>query len=143
MRRTTLATTPSRQPSQRTVQFSIVFDRWRQCTPSFSTPHSVSAPYRCCPLLSRFEYIDMSGHIMCRPLFYPQNSLFPREDHWTPSNTWFLWPTGVKILNGILIGSAVFAGLTIVTARQTERQTTLLVTIGRIYACTDMRRNNC
>ena len=27
------------------------------CIPS-STPQSVSAPYRCCPLLSRFRYID-------------------------------------------------------------------------------------
>jgi len=38
---------------------------------------------------------------------------------WTPSNTWFLGPTQVLNPNGILIGSAVFAGLTSVTDRQT------------------------
>jgi len=30
---------------------------------------------------------------------------------WTPSNTWFLWPTRVQISNSISIGSAVFAQL--------------------------------
>ena len=35
---------------------------------------------------------------------------------WTPSNTWFSGPTRVLNLNGISIGSAVFAGLTSVTA---------------------------
>jgi len=38
---------------------SIVFARLRQCDPPSSTLQSVlSAPYRCCPLLSCFEYID-------------------------------------------------------------------------------------
>jgi len=37
---------------------------------------------------------------------------------WTPSNTWFLGPTRVHIPNDITIGSAVFAGLTVVTDRQ-------------------------
>jgi len=44
----------------------------------------------------------------------------------TPSNTCFLGPTGVHTPNGISIGSDVFAGLTIVTDRLTDRQTTLL-----------------
>jgi len=39
-----------------------------------------------------------------------------------PCNTWFPGPTRVLNPNGILIGSAIFAGLTSVT----ERQTTLL-----------------
>jgi len=51
-----------------------------------------------------------------------------------PSNTWFSGTTRVHNLNGISIGSAVFAGLTSVTdrqintqrSRQTEQQTTLL-----------------
>jgi len=42
------------------------------------------------------------------------------------SNTWFLWPTQVHNPNGISIGSFVFAGLTSVTDRPTDRQTTLL-----------------
>ena len=46
-----------------------------------------------------------------------------------------LGPTRVHKLNGILIGSAVFAGLTIVTNRPTDRETnhsTPSATIGRI-----------
>jgi len=42
------------------------------------------------------------------------------------SNTWFLRPTRVHNLKDISISSAVFAGLTIVTDRPTDRQTTLL-----------------
>jgi len=45
---------------------------------------------------------------------------------WTPSNAWFPGPTRVLNPNGISIGAAVFAGLTSVTDRQTDRQTTLL-----------------
>ena len=38
---------------------SIVFARLSQCSPPSSTLQSASsAPYRCCPLLSCFEYID-------------------------------------------------------------------------------------
>jgi len=43
-----------------------------------------------------------------------------------PSNTWFPGPTRVLNPNGIDIGAAFFAGLTSVTDRQTDRQTTLL-----------------
>jgi len=44
--------------------------------------------------------------------------------------------------NGISIGSAVFAGLTSMTDRPTDRATRS-VTIGRIYICsTAMRPNN-
>jgi len=35
-------------------------------------------------------------------------------------------PTGVKIPNGITIGSAVYAGITVVTDQQTDRRATLL-----------------
>ena len=42
----------------------------------------------------------------------------------TPSNTWFLGPTQVLNPNGISVGLAIFAGLTAVTDRQTERLTT-------------------
>jgi len=55
----------------------------------------------------------------------------------TPFNTGFLGPTRVHMPNGILIGSAVFAGLTIVTCRPTDRPTTdhatPSVTVGRIH----------
>ena len=61
----------------------------------------------------------------------------------SPSNTWFLGSTSTEVLNpnSISIGSAVFAGLTTVTDRQTDRQTTLLgsVTIDRIYVRSILR----
>jgi len=43
-----------------------------------------------------------------------------------PSNAWFFGPTHVLNPNGISIVSAVFAGLSNVTNRQTDGQTTLL-----------------
>jgi len=75
---------------------------------------------------------------MGRP-FPLQNCPFPWWI-WTPSNTWFPGPTQVLNPNGISIGSAVLAGLTSVTDRQTDQQkdrptdhATLSVTIDRIY----------
>ena len=63
-----------------------------------------------------------------------------------PSNTWSLGRSQVLDLNGISIGSAVFAGLTSVTDRPTDRQTdhaTRSLTIDRIYVrSTTMRSNN-
>ena len=63
------------------------------------------------------------------PCFYmglttPNIVPFPYEI-WTLSNTWFLGPLKSAPLNGISIASAVFAGLTNVTNRQTQphRQT--------------------
>jgi len=75
---------------------------------------------------------------------FPQNCAF---HGWilTPSSTWFLGPTWIHNPNSISVGSAIFAGLTIVTDRP-DRQTdhtTPSVTIGRIYICsTVMRPNN-
>jgi len=42
------------------------------------------------------------------------------------SNIWFLRLIRVLNPNGILIGTEIFAGLTIVTDTSTDRQTTLL-----------------
>jgi len=47
----------------------------------------------------------------------------PHGGTWTPSNTWFVGPTRVLNPNGILTGAAVFAGLTSVTDRATDRRT--------------------
>jgi len=62
------------------------------------------------------------------------------------SNTWFPGPTRVPNTNGISTGAAVFAGLTNVKDRQTDRPTdhaTRSVTIGRTYICsTAIRPNN-
>jgi len=58
---------------------------------------------------------------MGRP--FPEKKLpLPMGGSGFPSNTWFPGPSRVLNPNGILIGSAVFAGLTSVT----DRQTTLL-----------------
>jgi len=57
---------------------------------------------------------------------------------WTPSNTWFIGPTRVHNPNDITIVSAVFAGLTIVTDRQTNHASPSVI-IGRSTA---MRPNN-
>jgi len=60
-----------------------------------------------------------------------------------PSNTWFLGPTRVLHPNSISIGSAIFAGLTSVTDRETDHAT-CSVTISRIYVhSTAMWPNNC
>ena len=63
-----------------------------------------------------------------------------------PSNTWFPGPTRVPSQNGISISSAIFAGLSSVTDRQTDWPTdhaTQSVTIGRIYIhSTAMQPNN-
>jgi len=48
---------------------------------------------------------------------------FPLGGSEPPSNTWSLGPTQVLNPNGISIGSAIFAGLTSVTERQTDRLT--------------------
>jgi len=71
----------------------------------------------------------------------PSKLPLPKGGSGPPCNTWLLGLTGVLNPNGILIGAAVFAGLTSVT----DRQTTLLgrVTIGRIYVrSTAMQPNN-
>jgi len=54
------------------------------------------------------------------PPFRLQKLRLPMGRYGPPSNTWFLGPTGVHFPNGISIGSAVFAGLTIVTDRPTD-----------------------
>ena len=46
---------------------------------------------------------------------------------WTSSKWWFPGPTRVLNSNGISIGCAVFAGLTNVTDRQTDRPTDTLL----------------
>ena len=79
-------------------------------------------------------------------VFAPLNIIPSNVDIWIPSNTWFLGPTRVLNPNSIAIGSAVSAGLTIVTDRQTDRPTdhaTWSVMIGCIYVhSTAMWPNN-
>ena len=93
------------------------------CTLSNTPPQSASSPYRfCAPCLFTLS-ISTSRHVrhvLRRPLF--ALIIAPsRVGIWTPSNTWFLGPTEVHIPNGNSVGSAVFAGLTVVTDRPTDR----------------------
>ena len=69
-----------------------------------SSPHSVPILYNGTPL---------------SPLILP----LPMGGSGPPSNTWFPGPTRVHNPNGISIGPAVFAWLTSVTERQTDKQT--------------------
>ena len=82
---------PTTQTASRLVQASL--QRW---------PQSVPILYNGTPLPPSKLPIPMGR---CGPL----------------SNTWFLWLTPVLNPNGILIGWAVFAGLTTLTDRQTDR----------------------
>jgi len=60
------------------------------------------------------------------PILYNEQPLSPSSKLplprriWSPSNAWFLGPTRPHNSNGISIGSAVFAGFTTVTDRQTD-----------------------
>jgi len=63
--------------------------------------------------------------------FPPQNCPF-HGGSGLPSNTWFLGPSRVFNPNSTSIGSAISAGLTTVTDRQTDHATQS-VTIGHIY----------
>jgi len=58
------------------------------------------------------------------------------------SNTWYLGPMRVPKPNGISIGSTVFAGLTTVTDRQTDRPRYSVGNSRRIYACSTAMRPN-
>jgi len=77
-----------------------------------------------CRSVQPFLTAECSYFTMGRP--FPQNCPFPWGILTGPSNTWFPGPTRVLNPNGISIGSAVFAGLTCVTDRQADRQTTPL-----------------
>ena len=65
--------------------------------------------------------MDMSGHLMGQP-FSPSKLPLLVWESVSLSNTWFLGPTRVHIYqNGVSIGTAIFAGLTVVTDRLTDR----------------------
>ena len=77
--------------------------------------------------------------------FTAAHGRFNRIHHVAPTcntfNTCFLGPTRLHNPNGISIGSAVFAGLTIATDRKMDHATRYLI-IGRIYVRTAMRPIN-
>jgi len=92
------------------------------------TAHPSPEPKRHPYWFSRFCTDDCRVSLYCtmgRP-FSPQKFAPSHGVSGPPSNTWFPEPTQVLNPNGSSIGAAVFAGLTSVTDRQTDRQTTLL-----------------
>ena len=81
-------------------KWSKQFDKWPHCRRTwtvYSLYFTIGRPFP----LKIFP---------CRGVFGP------------PSNTRFLWPTRLHVTNDISIGSVVFAGLTIVTDRPTDRR---------------------
>jgi len=108
----------------------IAAERGRQVAPVPSPPYTwFLAPTTVQMLNDHFtRFCTAHGSVL---IFYnelpflPQNCPFPWE-HGPSSNTWFLGTIWAHNPNGISIGSAVFAGLTSVTDRQTDQQTTLL-----------------
>jgi len=87
------------------------------------TPQPKRDPYRFSRLCTGDRRVSLY-FTMGRP-FSPKNLPLPMGI-WTPSNTCFPGPTQVLNPNGSSIGAAVFEGLTSVTDRPTDRQTTLL-----------------
>jgi len=95
---------------------SIVFARWRQCAPPwptwFSVPNCISIGTAVfCTAHSRISLYFTTAAIFSLTVA-PLRGATVRD---RPSKTRFLVPTRVHIPNGISIGSAVFAGLTVVT----------------------------
>jgi len=94
---------------------SVIFARRRKCAPLSSIPKSGCALYYCCcPLLSRFEYINYWARPGLAPI---PLRIAPSCVNLNPCNKSFLRPTHIIVTNGLAIGSAIFAGLTIVTDR--------------------------
>jgi len=100
--------------------------------PAFSTPQSIPAPYLCCPLLSCFEYM----HCWTCPCLSWASPFSPSK---LPLHAWGSGPhlirgsfAAVHKLNSILIGSAIFAGLTVLQTDQQTDHATLFVAIGHI-----------
>jgi len=75
----------------------------------------------------RFSYFRTGDHRVSLYLYFTKVRPFPHQNcpfPWgsaPPSNTWFSKPTRVLNPNGISIASAVLAGLTSVTHRQTHK----------------------
>ena len=96
--------------------------------------------------------ISTTRHVLGQPLHTPQNCPFT-SGICTSSNTTFLGPTRVYTPNSTSIGSAIFAGFTIVTDWQSDWQTdqqapkdvfvcSVLIYVQRIRGFTMMRYIN-
>ena len=110
---------------------STVFARWRQCAPPPNT--CFLGPPESIPKMAS-RPVQPSLHSSWQQSLYtlqwavPFPSKLPPHTGISgpPSKTWFLGPTRVHAPNSTSINSVVFAGLKIMTDRQTDRQATLL-----------------
>jgi len=78
---------------------------------------SLSPPKHTIQTTSQLVQVFLHSSLQSVPKFYNGPPLSPKIDRyngamWTPSNTWFLGPTGVHTANGISIGSTIFAQIT-------------------------------
>jgi len=98
---------------------SDVFARLCQCAPHLvhHNRHRYSTGAAPCWITLSISTVGHIRHVLDWPLF----ALLSHVGIWTPSNTWRLGSTGVNIPKYITIGSAAFAGLTVVTDRPTDR----------------------
>jgi len=110
-----------------------------------STPKSASAPYRCYPLLSRFEYIDRRTPRTCAgSAARPQNSPFTYRDlhpHLTHSCSGPHPKRHLDRFSRFCRARHCDQSTDLQTDRQTDGQTTLFVTTGHI-ATAAMRHDN-
>ena len=97
---------------------SIVCARLRQCEPHVITGIHTSNGISIGSAVFAQLTAEWPYTLQCEPLS-SQNRPFAWVIWTPPSNTWFLGPTQIHNPNGISIDLAVFAGLTIVTDRQT------------------------
>ena len=121
---------------------SIMFSRWRQCAPPFDTcfpgPTRIHVPNGIFIGSTTFAQLTVEcpyrlGLLYNGPRHFQSKLSLRTGDLDPPSRpTWFLGITRVRNQNGISIGLAVFAGLTIVADRQTDRPRYPSVAIGNI-----------
>jgi len=107
---------------------SMVFARWCQCAPPSNTcflgPTQVHIPNGISINSATFaQLMAETTYTFQWAVPFPLKISISHRRIWTPS---LGQPTQVHNPNGILISSAIFAGLVIMTERQTNRQTTLL-----------------
>jgi len=114
--------------AQLTVERLYTF-QWATLSPKIAPHHGGSGPHLIHDFLGQSELtVQTASRSFIRfrtgdrrvSVYVTIGRPFPHGRIWTPCNAWFLGPTRVLNPNGITTVSAVFAGLTTVTDRQTD-----------------------